>query len=469
MKFQFATHSYKSPSLPVSAQRLVNMYAERQPPDAKTDVAVFGHPGIVEFATCGTGPVRGAHKMGGVAYFVSGTRLYSVSATGVATDLGGAISGTGPVSMDDNGTQLVITNGAFGYLYSATLGFTLITDADFNAAETVQFFDGRFYFDWKGTNKFFGSDLLDGTSYNALVFASAEARPDNVKAILLNKQTLMVFGDTTIEPWQDIGAPNMPLERVPGVVVERGLAAPLATAKEDNTVFWLGEDRRFYRLDGLTPMGISTPAIDAEWQNYSTVSDAYCFSYPWAGHKFVVVHFVTANKTWVFDISTGMPHERESWDMNGRFLGRWCGNCHLTCYDKELIGDAYSGKIGYLSASTYTEFGNTTQALCTSPPIHDQDQKRLFISRLQLDIEAGVGITTGQGSDPQWMLRSSKDGGRTYSNLQKWKSAGAIGNYRTRLRWLRMGQARERVFELTTTDPVKRTLIAANGDGYIGT
>jgi hypothetical protein len=62
----------------------------------------------------------------------------------------------------------------------------------------------------------------------------------------------------------------------------------------------------------------------------------------------------------------------------------------------------------------------------------------------------------------------SKDGGRTYTTLQKWRSAGAIGAYRTRLRWLRLGQARERVFELTTTDPVKRTIIAANGDGYIG-
>jgi hypothetical protein len=281
--------------------------------------------------------------------------------------------------MDDNGTQLVITNGTNGYLYSTTLGFTLITDADFNAADTVQFFDQRFYFDWKGTNKFFGSDLLDGTSYNALVFASAEARPDNVKAVVLNKQVLLVFGDTTIEPWQDVGAANMPLGARAGRCDRAGTCRAHATTKEDNSVFFLGEDRRFYRLDGVTPMGISTPAIDAEWQTYSTVSDAYCFSYAWAGHKFVVVHFVTANKTWVFDISSGLWHERESWDLNGRSLGRWLGNCHVSCYDKELIGDAYSGKIGYLSASTYTEFGLTTQALATSPPVHSGSQAGVYL------------------------------------------------------------------------------------------
>jgi hypothetical protein len=103
----------------------------------------------------------------------------------------------------------------------------------------------------------------------------------------------------------------------------------------------------------------------------------------------------------------------------------------------------------------------------TSPPIHS-DRKRLFISRFEADIEAGVGIATGQGSNPQWMLRISKDGGRTYTNRQIWRSAGAIGKNRTRLRWLKLGQARERVFELTTSDPVKRTFIAANGDGYVG-
>lgn len=468
MKIPFAINSYKSPSLPISAQRLVNMYAERQPPDAKTDVAVFGHPGIVDFATCGIGPVRGAHKMGGVAYVVSGQRLYSVSSTGVAVDLGGAISGTSPVTMDDNGTQLAITNGTNGYLYSVALGFTLITDVDFNAAETVQFFDQKFYFDWKGTNKFFGSDSLDGTSYNALVFGAAETRPDNVKALLLLKQILLVFGDNSTEPWQDIGAANFPLERVPGVVIERGLAAPRATAKEDNTAFFLGDDRRFYRLDGVTPMGVSTPALDAEWQNYSTVSDAFCLSYPWAGHKFIKLTFPTANKTFGYDISTGYWHERESDDINGRSLGRWVGNCALPCYDKILIGSGFSGKIGYLDASTYSEFGVNTRGLATSPPIHS-DRKRLFMSRFELDVEAGVGIATGQGSNPQWMLRVSNDGGRTYGSHQTWRSAGAIGANRTRLRWLRMGQSRERVLEVTTSDPVKRTIIAAHGTGYAGT
>jgi hypothetical protein len=156
MKIPFATNSYKSPSLPISAQRVVNMYAERSRRTPRRTWLCSAIPALW-ISHVRLWPGSRLHKMGGVLYVVSGNGFIR-SRLGVATDIGGSISGTAPVSMDDNGTQLVIVNGTNGYLYSTTLGFVLITDVDFNAAETVQFFDQRFYFDWKNTNKFFGSD-----------------------------------------------------------------------------------------------------------------------------------------------------------------------------------------------------------------------------------------------------------------------------------------------------------------------
>lgn len=461
MIIPFATNTYRSPSLPVSAQRAVNCYAEAQPKDAKTPVAVLGCPGMVLWATCGTGPVRGMHNMGGTQYVVSGQRLYTVSSTGVVTDIGGAITGSGVVGMANNGTQLVITNGTAGYLYSSTLGFGLITDTDFNPGETVDFLDQRFLFDWKGTNKWFCSGILDGTSYDALQFASAETNPDNVLAVLNNKQVALVFGQRTIEPFQDTGAANFPFERVPGAVIERGLAAPHAKVKQDNTVFFLGDDRVFYRLDGVTPIRVSTHGLEHEWQGYTSVSDSFCFSYSWAGHKFVVLTFVTANKTFVLDVATGYWHERESWDINNRSFVRWRGNCQLSMDGKEFIGDAFSGKIGYLSETTFDELGTTTRMLMVGTNINS-DRQRVFIPRIEIDIEAGVGITSGQGSNPQAMLRISKDGGRTWGTQQRYRSMGKIGATGTRMRWLRNGQAREWVFELTISDPVKRVVSQAH-------
>jgi hypothetical protein len=73
-------------------------------------------------------------------------------------------------------------------------------------------------------------------------------------------------------------------------------------------------------------------------------------------------------------------------------------------------------------------------------------------------METGVGLTTGQGSDPQMMLRWSDDGGQTWSNVHT-VSAGAIGAFSARAEWWQLGQARDRVFEVSCADPVPISLI----------
>jgi hypothetical protein len=68
-------------------------------------------------------------------------------------------------------------------------------------------------------------------------------------------------------------------------------------------------------------------------------------------------------------------------------------------------------------------------------------------------------VNAPQGADPQVRLSVSDDGGRTFSLLQKWRSMGKIGEYTKRLRWLKMGQFRQREIRLEITDPVRRNII----------
>ena len=82
---------------------------------------------------------------------------------------------------------------------------------------------------------------------------------------------------------------------------------------------------------------------------------------------------------------------------------------------------------------------------------------------MQLDCETGVGLNSGQGSDPQVMLRWSDDGGHTFSN-EHWKSMGAIGKYGKRTIWRRLGatmKIRDRVYEVSGTDPVRIYIMGA--------
>jgi hypothetical protein len=77
---------------------------------------------------------------------------------------------------------------------------------------------------------------------------------------------------------------------------------------------------------------------------------------------------------------------------------------------------------------------------------------------------AVIPATTGiQGSDPEAMLRWSDDGGHTWSN-EHWSKMGAIGQYGRRVFWRRLGMTmklRDRVYEVSGTDPVKIAIVGA--------
>jgi hypothetical protein len=462
----FATNSYQSPSLPLSAQRCVNLYLETEPPDAKTQTPLFGSPGLTAFATCGQGPIRGAHVMGGTPYFVSGAGLYSLSAAGAATLLGTGIAGAGVVAMADNGTQLCIVDGVttgLGYLYAgAALG--PITNPYYSTSGGVTYFDQYFVFWVPGTSpgNFYVSNAGDGTQGTALAFGLATVQSGAIQNIVENHELLLVFTTKVIESWYDAGSYPFPFQRYDGATIERGCAAGATVIKDDNTVFWLGDDKIFYRLAGVTPQRISTHAIEAAWRKYATVADAFSQNYTIDGHKCIVVTFPTANATWVCDISANHRwHERESWNGQNQTLYRWRANAIVPAFDGVYVGDAFTGQVGLLDPTTFTEYGNTIRGLAISPPVH-QDRKRVWHSLFELDMETGVGLAAGQGSNPQIMLDHSDDGGRTYSTLQKWRSMGKQGDYLTRVRWTRMGLARQRVYRIQITDPVKRTILAAH-------
>jgi hypothetical protein len=65
---------------------------------------------------------------------------------------------------------------------------------------------------------------------------------------------------------------------------------------------------------------------------------------------------------------------------------------------------------------------------------------------------------------PQVMLRWSDDGGHTWSN-EHWAQGGAVGAYGTRIFWRRLGMTlklRDRVYELSGTDPIQIAIMGAD-------
>jgi hypothetical protein len=370
-----------------------------------------------------------------------------------------------PVSIDGSDEEIAIVTGTNGYVYDiAAATLSQISDGDFNAAATVTVINSIFVYDWKGTNKFFISKVLDAGGIDPLKFASAESSPDPVVAVRNRNGLLMVFGAHTTEPWDHTGAAAFPFSRIKGGTVDRGIAAPLALTNEDSSIFFLGDDRVFYRLNGLQLQRISTHALEQEWQSYSTTVDAFCFRVPINGHKFIYLTFPTENTTWGYDIATGLWHERVSWDARGVEV-RWRVNCAITAYNRVLVGDQNSGQIGVLDPAIYTEFGDPIVTTLVSPPVY-QDGRHMAVPCIEIDMETGVGLTTGQGSDPQVMLEYSTDGGASYTAPQLWRTAGKKGERQTRLQWHELGSGYQYTFRFSVSDPVKRAFSGCRLPGF---
>ena len=498
MKTPILGGAYVARSVNAAANRCVNLYPELVPEGGKEPAFLNRAPGLRLLATLGGGPVRGMWQFGNNGYAVSGNTLYRVDTSWNATALG-TVSGTGPVSMADNGTQLFVAANPDGYIYNASTNvFGAIADPDFPGAVTVGYLDGYFVFNPPDSQRIYITSLLDGTQVDPTEFASAEGSPDGVVAVLSNFRELWVFGTNSVEVWYDSGATDFPLQRIQGAYNELGCAAAYSVAKMDNGVFWLGQDARgrgiVYRANGYQGQRISTHAVEWHIQSYGDIRDAIAYTYQQDGHSFYVLTFPSADRTWVYDIATNAWHERAGWE-NSQFT-RHRSNCQMVFNNEIVVGDYENGKLYAFDPEVYADNGQIQKWLRSwrALPTGQNNLKRTAHHSLQLDCESGVGLSgqdaydvdylltesddfllteagdfltldfvAVQGANPKAMLRWSDDGGHTWSN-EHWAEMGRIGEYYRRVFWRRLGMTlklRDRVYEVSGTDPVKIAIMGA--------
>ena len=451
-----------------SANRLVNLYVEMSP-DGKTAVFLTRSPGLKFLVEVGQGPIRGVYQFGGAGYVVSGTELYQVSFLDYTATKIDDVTGTGMVSFADNGIQLFIACDPDGFIYNKdTEDFAEITDTDFPGAVTVGYIDGFFVFNEPDSQKVWTTSLLDGTAVDPLDFASAEGSPDLLVGLSVVHREVWLFGSESIEIWYNAGESGFPLARISGAFIEIGCVASKSIAKLDNTIYWLGADKSgggaIYRAEGYSAKKVSNTAFDVAVQQYGTISDATAYAYQQEGHSFYVIVFPTEGKTWAYDVATGVMAERSSM-INGEML-QHKANC-LSVWNRNLVvGDFRTGNLYTLDLGVYDDNGEPQKWVrrWRAIPPDKNNLKRAIHYKLQVDIEAGVGLNgLGQGSDPEVMLRWSDDGGNTWGNIHR-KKIGRIGQYRNRAIWRQLGISRDRVYELSGTDPVKITIMGAELD-----
>lgn len=444
--------SYRSPSLPASAQRLVNMYPEVVK-NGLVNVVAHNFPGLLTKLTGNSGEFdRGEHIFKGNLYQVAGSQLYLVSSGFVRTAIG-SINGTGRVSMSDNGdTMVIVTNGDGEYTYDGTT-FTAAT-LGLNPSN-VEYLNNQFFYDDDD-----GRVAVSGIGVTTIPpgsYFTPESNPDTLVRTYVFNQFIYVFSQESIEPWQPAtGLP--PVERMNGAIIENtGLAGKDAISNTETAIYFIDQNGDAQQLQGFAPRQISTVAISNEWKGY-TLSDALVQVIAIQSLDFVIFSFPTDGKTWGYVEQYDMWFELE----HGTAGERWRGNSIIRAYGQVIVADYATGNLYKLDTDTYTDNGVICMRERIFAPLAGEKfnkPRQMF----QLN-EIGISLETGVGNlveyEPKLAISVSSDGGKTFSN-EKFKQLGQQGEYIKDVKYSTNKHFKDLTVRLRYTEPTKFGLFSA--------
>lgn len=477
--FGFVGDAYTAPSIYQDAQECINWYPEidQNKPgsiyvqeldtqQSRGVVALYPTPGLTLKFTLPTSPVRGVHSLSnGTLFAVAGNTAYSIDTNSNVTTLSTSLTtSTGPVSITDNGLAVYFADGQNRYYWTfGAAGITQVANSDgaFTGADVVDVVDNYVIYNRPGTQQWGATSALSTTSPQ-LSFSSKDGSPDNLVSLIVNSRTVYLLGAQTSEAWIDAGLFPFPFSRIPGSNSQFGCAAAFSVTSVGNSFAYLSKNEQgqgvVVLMNGYQPERISNHSVENSLAG-KDLSGAIAFSYQREGHIFYVLHVPSADITWVYDLVTQMWHKWLSMDAYGLFH-RHLSSCVASFNNQVLVGDYQSGNVYVLDFNSYTENGSPIRRVRRCPHLV-ADFQRMFFEELQIQFQPGVGLASGNGSDPQAMLRWSNDGGSTWSN-EHWVSIGKMGAYRNRAIWRRLGWARDRVFEVAVSDPVNAVIVSAN-------
>jgi len=471
----FVGGSYVAKSPIAANARTVNFYCERQDVGggAPTDV-LYPTPGVTLLDTAVASPGRAHFAQAGREFAVIGPTFYEINSTGTLTSRGTVAIDSNPAticSSGDSGGELFITSGNNGYIFTlASNTFALVRTG---ATTMGDYLDGFFLALDAATSTLYLSNLNDGTTWDPTQYAQRSIAPDPWIAMKVWDRYIWLFGSETSEIWYDAGTAPFPFAPHPSGLVEMGCAAPFSPEIVAGAIMFLARNAEgtgsVMRAAGFTPEDVSTFPIHVALESYSTISSAVGDAYELDGHSFYILTFAD-EITWAYDATVGPLPAAMRWTERGTWIAEdnqfvaWRPLYHAFCFGQHRMLDRNSGALYQLDANIYTDVDSRPIVRLRRPPAIPATDARLFVSEFEVGLESGLGLQSGQGSNPQMSLRISTNGGKTWG-AERDRSAGAVGQYSTRVFWTRCGSARRGDAwqpEIVVSDPIPWRITGAN-------
>jgi hypothetical protein len=489
--------SYPERSVEFDIQKTVNFYLVEDQKAVK-NMAFAPTPGtelIKNVNPATTSPIRQIYSYQEIGLVVLENRIYTFDKEYDINPIGTITTSSGFISMSSGPNQILIVDGAAGYVYNFVTGvFSKITNSNFlpNPFYCVYFSDFFIVCDsdtnvWQVSN---ANDATSWTTLNAPNSATISAKADTFQGLGVVNQRLFLFGNYITETWYagvNQNYPQFPYSRDNNAIFEYGLGATAslcnATKKDDGVLIWLGSNRNgissIMMSDGGKAVAISTPSVDWKIQNYGDVSNAFAFSFNQDGHSFYLITFPSENVTWLADLSMIDDKGYPAW-TNMAMLNddMFLASCHTYYLPNgvHLIGNLKGPEILNFSTKIRTNFGGydinnnpiaeNIKYVRIGPEFYSPNYKRFFINKFEVDFEGGVGLSNPtinkpSGYNPKVFLSISYDYGHTFSDSCP-ATLGKIGQYKTRMYWFARGYTRCFIAKLEIYDPVRVYLMGAN-------
>jgi hypothetical protein len=370
-----------------------------------------------------------------------GSKLVTVSSTGVITVIGDVQNNGKLVTLDYSFDLLAIASNDKLWYYSPSTGLDQVTDPDLGIVLDVVWVDG--YFMTTDGEFLVVTELSDPTQVNPLKYGSSEIDPDPVVALLKLRNEIYALNRNTIEVYDNVGGELFPFQRIEGAQIEKGVVGTHACCVYLENIAFLGSG--FNEAPGVYLGGnakankISTQEIDQILLQFTEVelSTVKLEARNDKAHEHLYIHL--PDRTLVFDGAASQDLGQPVWfTLTSSLVGfsKYRAQNLVWCYDKWLVGDPTSTSVGYMVSNISTHYGQKVRWEFGTTIVYNEGRGAI-IQNLEL-----VGLTgsVAYGTDPTINTSYSTDG-ETWSQ-QKFINAGKTGQRAKRLVWFQQGWMR---------------------------
>lgn len=440
----------------LGSSKLVNAYAEQMGSDGKGAMAVIPCGGLVQFSDTEAGPCRGMIYMPDLEklYTIHNSSVYRHTSDGTATRIG-TIPGVDQVelSRNQNASPEITVRAPAGPQVISSDSLSYVTDTDLPADVVTQCNAVNRTIYGYADRTYYYSGINDSFSVGALDFSTFDSQAGKLLRVYADRGELFGFCNS----WTDVHAKTSSADEpfVFQTTIPRGILAGMSLVKHGNSLAWVADDLNIHLLGASYGTSvISTPEISRLIADDAGQADIVGFSFDQEGHSFGV--WSGTDWTKVRDDATKVWHDRKSYGYD-----RWRAIHSVRAFNKTLVGDRLSGKIGYIDKDTFTEYGGTMVWQVVGPPMHGFPGG-FILDALHFDMATGFGSL---GSTPKVMIETSRDGGQTFTQYRE-VSLGVPGNYQARVTVRRLGRYTEKgcVVRVSVSDPSARSLVLADAE-----